>query len=70
MKVFYATFGWRSILGNHILKVFAIDESEAREILHRSRLLQSCVAFIYAEDEGLALIQRFGYTVIEGKIGV
>ena len=70
MKVFYATFGWRSILGNHILKVIAEDEFDAREQLNRSRLLQSCISFIYDEERGLDLIQKYGYTVIEGKIGV
>lgn len=67
MKVFYATFGCGNILGDHILKVVAYDEAHAREQLHHSRLLQSCVAFIYDEAKGLELIAQYGYTVINGK---
>ena len=70
MKVFYATFGCGTLLGDHIIKVIAADEADAREILHRSNLLQSCVAFIYDEAQGLSLIERYGFTVINGKFGV
>lgn len=68
MKVFYATFGCGSILGNHILKVMAYDEGHAREQLHESRLLTSCIAFIYEEAKGLELIKEYGYAVINGRM--
>ena len=70
MKIFYATFGCGFILGNHILKVVAEDEMQAREILNDSRLLQTCVAFVYDEEQGFGLIAKYGYTVIEGKVMV
>ena len=70
MKIFYATFGCGFILGNHILKVVAHDEHEAREILNDSRLLQTCVAFIYDQEQGERIIAEYGYTVIEGKVMV
>lgn len=68
MNIFYATFGSGYILRDHILKVHAIDESHAREQLNNSKLLQTCVAFIYDETEGLKLIERYGYTVINGAL--
>lgn len=68
MNTYYATFGCGGLLRNHIIKVTAVDESDAREQLHSSRLLQSCIAFIYDETKGESLIEQYGYTVIEGAI--
>ena len=70
MKVFYATFGFGHILGKHILKVYAHDEYEAREILDRAKLLQTCVAFIYDKAQGERIIAEYGNIVIEGKVMV
>lgn len=69
MKIFYATFCSGGLLGDHIIRIIANEEWEAREQLHRSRLLTNCIAFIYDEAKGLELIEKFGYTVIEGRIG-
>ena len=68
MKVFYATFGCGSVLANHILKVTAYDEAHARKQLHESRLLESCIAFVYDETKGLGLVTKYQYTVIDGKL--
>jgi hypothetical protein len=68
MNTFYATFGCGGLLRNHIIKVIAEDEAHAREQLHTSRLLQSCVAFIYGQQKGEMLIQQFKLTVIEGAL--
>lgn len=46
----------------------AYDEGHAREQLHESRLLTSCIAFIYEEAKGLELIKEYGYTVINGRM--
>lgn len=67
MKVFYATFGCGSVLADHILKIVAYDEGHARAQLHESRLLTSCISFIYDEPKGLELIEKYEYKVIEGK---
>ena len=68
MKVFYATFGCGNVLGNHILKLVGHDEAHVREQLNESHLLTTCIAFIYEEEKGLEIIEKWKYTVINGKL--
>ena len=65
MNQYFITFGVGSLLSNHVFVIKAHTEEEARASAFNQ--FGSTWAFIYANDEGVRITAKYGYTMIHAS---